>query len=83
MDAITAKATLARRAGADVVVVALHAGDEYQSTPNMEQKNAAEALLADPDIDLVYGHHARVVQPMEAINGKWAIYSLANDVAAQ
>ena len=51
--------------------------------PNAEQKNAAKTLLADPDIDLVYGHHAHVVQPMEKINGKWAIYGLGNNIAAQ
>ncbi|MET0965292.1 MAG: CapA family protein, partial [Nakamurella sp.] len=33
--------------------------------------------------DLVYGHHAHVVQPMERINNKWAIYGLGNMIAAQ
>lgn len=83
VDGIKAKAKLARQAGADLVVVAMHAGEEYQSTPDQQQKDAAKALLADPDIDLVYGHHAHVVQPIEKINGKWAIYGLGNDVAAQ
>ena len=81
--AIIAKAKAARAAGADLVVVALHAGEEYQVTPNAQQKQAAKALLADPNIDLVYGHHAHVVQPMEKINGKWAIYGLGNNIAAQ
>ncbi|MGS0684878.1 CapA family protein [Nakamurella sp. GG22] len=44
---------------------------------------ARSARLADPDIDLVYGHHAHVVQPMEKINGGWAIYGLGNNIAAQ
>lgn len=83
VDEIKAKARSARQAGADLVVVAMHAGEEYESTPSLEQKNTAKALLADPDIDLVYGHHAHVVQPMEKINGKWAIYGLGNDIAAQ
>jgi len=83
IDAIKAKAHLAKAAGADLVVVAMHAGEEYDHTPNLEQKDTAKALLADPDIDLVYGHHAHVVQPMEKINGKWAIYGLGNDIAAQ
>ncbi len=82
-DAILAKARAARAAGADLVVVAMHAGDEYDGTPNAQQKAAAKKLLADPAIDLVYGHHAHVVQPMEKINGKWAIYGLGNDIAAQ
>jgi len=82
-DLIKAKAKAAKAAGADLVVVAMHAGEEYQSTPNAEQKNAAKTLLADPDIDLLYGHHVHVVQPMEKINGKWAIYGLGNNIAAQ
>jgi len=82
-DLIKAKAKAAKAAGADLVVVAMHAGEEYQSTPNDEQTNAAKTLLADPDIDLLYGHHVHVVQPMEKINGKWAIYGLGNNIAAQ
>jgi poly-gamma-glutamate synthesis protein (capsule biosynthesis protein) len=83
VGAITAKAHAAKQAGADVVVVALHAGQEYDSTPTEQQRDAARALLADPDVDLVYGHHAHVVQPMERIGGKWAVYGLGNDIAAQ
>ena len=82
-DAILAKAHAARAAGADLVVVAMHAGEEYDGTPNAQQKATAKALLASPDVDLVYGHHAHVVQPMEKINGKWAIYGLGNTIAAQ
>jgi len=82
-DLIKAKARAAKAAGADLVVVAMHAGEEYESTPNAEQKNAAKTLLADPDIDLVYGHHVHVVQPMEKVHGKWAIYGLGNNIAAQ
>jgi poly-gamma-glutamate synthesis protein (capsule biosynthesis protein) len=81
--AIIATAKAARAAGADLVVVALHAGEEYQSVPNAQQKRAAKALLADPNIDLVYGHHAHVVQAIEKFNGKWAIYGLGNNIAAQ
>ncbi|WP_395726876.1 CapA family protein [Nakamurella sp.] len=81
--AILAKAHAARAAGADLVVVAMHGGEEYDSTPNAQQKAAAKALLASPDVDLVYGHHAHVVQPMEKIDGKWAIYGLGNNIAAQ
>ena len=38
-------------------------------------------LLASPDIDLVIGHHAHVVQPFEKIGGKWVVYGLGNFVA--
>lgn len=82
-DAILARAHADRAAGADLVVVAMHAGDEYDNTPNEQQTSTARTLLASPDVDLVYGHHAHVVQPMERIDGKWAIYGLGNTIAAQ
>lgn len=81
-DAVIARARAARAAGADLVVVSMHAGTEYETEPNSEQRAAAQALLADPAIDLLYGHHAHVVQPMEKINGKWVIYGLGNMVAS-
>jgi poly-gamma-glutamate capsule biosynthesis protein CapA/YwtB (metallophosphatase superfamily) len=76
-------ARAARLAGADVVVVALHWGLEYQRSPTAEQRAVADELLADPDIDLVYGHHAHVVQPVQRLHGKWVVYGLGNAIAAQ
>jgi len=80
--AIIDEAKRARAAGADVVVVAIHAGTEYETEPSSEQVAAAETLLADPAIDLVYGHHAHVVQPLQKIDGKWVIYGLGNMIAS-
>jgi poly-gamma-glutamate synthesis protein (capsule biosynthesis protein) len=80
--AIIAEAGRARAAGADLVVVAIHAGTEYETEPSSEQVAAAETLLADPAIDLVYGHHAHVVQPLQKIDGKWVIYGLGNMIAS-
>lgn len=82
-DRIRADGARARRAGADVVLVALHWGNEYQHRPSRAQRDLAARLLASPDIDLVYGHHAHVVQPFERIHGKWVAYGLGNHVAEQ
>ncbi len=82
-DAILAEAAAARAAGADLVLVAMHAGTEYETEPDAEQQEAARTLLAGDDVDLMYGHHAHVVQPLQKINGKWAIYGLGNNIAAQ
>ncbi len=79
---IIEQAAAARAAGAEVIVVALHAGVEYQHEPTGQQEELAGQLLADSNIDLVYGHHAHVVQPLESINGKWVLYGLGNTVAA-
>ncbi|MBM9466652.1 CapA family protein [Nakamurella leprariae] len=83
VERLLEKARAAKAAGADVVVVALHAGEEYDSTPTAEQRNVAARLLADPAVDLIVGHHAHVVQPIERIGDKWAIHGLGNTVAAQ
>ena len=80
---IRADARAARTRGADVVVVALHWGSEYVHQPTAVQRRLARQLLTGSDIDLLYGHHAHVVQPVERVAGKWAIYGLGNAVAAQ
>ena len=43
--------------------------------------SAVDTLLASPDVDLVLGHHAHVVQPFEQINGEWVAYGLGNSIA--
>lgn len=78
---LLAAARRARAAGAQVVVASLHCCVEYQHDPTPAQVAAVHTLLASPDIDLVIGHHAHVVQPFERIGGKWAAYGLGNFVA--
>ncbi|NEA34171.1 CapA family protein [Streptomyces sp. SID13031] len=79
---IKAMAQKARDNGAEIVVVSCHWGDEYSKTPNDQQRTVARQLLADSNIDLILGHHAHVVQPVEQLNGKWVVYGLGNLVAA-
>jgi poly-gamma-glutamate synthesis protein (capsule biosynthesis protein) len=78
---ILADAARARAAGAEVVVVALHWGEEYRSEPTAQQSALGPALVRSPDIDLVLGHHAHVVQPIEPVDGEWVVYGLGNMVA--
>jgi poly-gamma-glutamate synthesis protein (capsule biosynthesis protein) len=82
-DAILADAARARHAGAQVVIASLHCCTEYEHTPAPAQVAIAATLLASPDIDLVIGHHAHVVQPFERVAGKWVAYGLGNHVAQQ
>ena len=63
------------------MLVALHAGTEYSSHENDQQRALARRLTASPDVDLVYGHHAHVVQPWTVMNRKWVVYGLGNTVA--
>jgi poly-gamma-glutamate synthesis protein (capsule biosynthesis protein) len=83
VDGMLADAARARSAGADVVVASVHCCTEYVTDPNAAQVAIAQALLASPDVDLVLGHHAHVVQPFEQLNGKWVAYGLGNHVAEQ
>lgn len=78
---ILAAAARARAAGAEVVVASLHCCQEYDNDPTATQVEATRALLASPDVDLVLGHHAHVVQPFERIGDEWAAYGLGNHLA--
>ena len=81
VDGVLAAARRAQAAGADVVVASLHCCLEYQHQPTEEQVAAARTLLASPDVDLVLGHHAHVVQPFERVDGEWVAYGLGNHLA--
>ena len=80
---ILADAATARQRGAEVVVVSLHWGSEYVHEPNSQQSDLAPRLVRSPDIDLLLGHHAHVVQPMENVDGEWVVYGMGNMIANQ
>lgn len=81
-DLAVAQARTAKEAGADIVAVHMHAGDEYSSSLNSQQRAFAETVTASPDVDLVFGQHAHVVQPIDRVNGKWVVYGSGNLIAA-
>jgi poly-gamma-glutamate synthesis protein (capsule biosynthesis protein) len=68
----------ARAIGAQVVLVSLHWGAEGVHEPTGYQRQVAEALTATGLVDLIIGHHAHVVQPIEQINGTWVVFGLGN-----
>jgi poly-gamma-glutamate capsule biosynthesis protein CapA/YwtB (metallophosphatase superfamily) len=80
---ILADAAAARRAGSQFTVVFLHWGQEYRSAPTQDQRRLARRLLADPGVDLLIGHHAHVVQPVQRVSGKWVAFGLGNSLSAQ
>jgi poly-gamma-glutamate synthesis protein (capsule biosynthesis protein) len=83
VDTILSDARLARIAGAEVVIVSIHAGTEYQQAADSYQISLAHKLLESPDVDLVLGAHVHVVQPLERIGDKWVAYGMGNQVAWQ
>ncbi|MEU8892774.1 CapA family protein [Streptomyces sp. NPDC048442] len=83
---ILADARAARKAGADVVVVSLHWGTEWQDEPDEKQLSLGRALTASttagrPDIDLILGTHAHVPQAYEKVNGTYIVYGMGDQVA--
>lgn len=83
IDGVLAEAAATRAAGADVVVVSMHWGSEYVTEPTPLQREQATALMASPDVDLVVGHHAHVVQPVERHGDKAVVYGLGNFLSGQ
>lgn len=81
-DRILADAATARAEGAEYVVLSLHWGEQYRSTPSRQQRDLGPRLLASPDIDLIIGHHAHTVQPIDRIDGEWLVYGLGNLLSA-
>ncbi|MFJ2932042.1 CapA family protein [Streptomyces sp. NPDC087219] len=83
---VIADARAARAAGADVVVVSVHWGSEWQTEPDERQLTLGRALTASrsggrPDIDLIIGTHAHVPQAYEKVNGTWIIYGMGDQIA--
>ncbi len=68
---------------ADVVVVSIHWGNQYQRWPNSQQFSVGRALTASPDVDLIIGHHAHVVQPIGVEDGKHIVYGVGNFLSGQ
>ena len=72
---------------ADVIVMSIHWGNEYQRFPTNEQKELAQ-FLVNEGVDIIFGHHPHVLQPMEwvtAENGRMSlvVYSLGNFLSGQ
>ncbi len=78
IERILRDAKTARKRGAQVVIVSMHWGNEMSHQLNSQQISVADALTKSGDIDLIIGHHAHVVQPIEKVNGVWVIYGMGN-----
>ena len=77
-SAIIAMARSVRASGAQVVVLSLEWGVDKQSAITSQQRALATTLTASGEIDLIVGHQAHVLQPIEQINGVWVIYGMGN-----
>lgn len=83
VEAIVDEARRARSVGADLVVLSIQWGNEYQRAPSEEQLRLAQALTASGEIDLIAGNHVHVVQPVAIVNDVPVIYGLGNSLSNQ
>jgi len=83
VDAIIAEAERARQSGADIVVLSIQWGNEYQREPSDEQLSLAQALTGSGSIDVIMGNHVHVVQPVTTMNGVPVVYGLGNSLSNQ
>jgi poly-gamma-glutamate synthesis protein (capsule biosynthesis protein) len=71
---------------ADLVVVSMHWGNEYERLPAEGQRELAERLI-DSGVDVVIGTHPHVIQPAEIIKTEnsqgLVLYSLGNFISNQ
>nr|WP_275444538.1 CapA family protein [Paenibacillus sp. ACRRX] len=90
-DKIIKDIRLARQAGADVIAIALHFGNEYEPDPNQQQIKLARKLVA-AGADIILGSHPHVLQPYERVTVHAAdghkrdgiiMYSMGNFVSNQ
>lgn len=89
VDDLIADASRAREAGADLVVVSMHWGTEYVSEPIEEQTTIADQLAASGAVDLVFGGHSHVPEPVTRLEGgpdgqgMWVVWSMGNMISGQ
>lgn len=66
----------------DLLMVAMHWGEEYMTYPVNSQKEIAK-YLASLGVDIIIGCHPHVVQPIDFIDNTLVVYSLGNFVSSQ
>jgi len=90
-EAMTAAVADARAQGADIVIVSIHNGIEYEREPSTSQE-ALELAMVAAGADVVLGSHPHVIQPMEVVEATredgtpreaLIIHSLGNFVSGQ
>ncbi len=81
--------SLARKDGAEIVLVHFHFGDEYQRFPNSYQKEVVDKTIKY-GADIIIGGHTHVLQPISffktrnaGIDSGFVIYSMGNFISNQ
>jgi len=80
---IVSDAHRARRAGARVVIVNLHWGDEFRGSLSAEQSRLARRLARAKAITAIVGQHVHVVQPIRRIDDTVVVFGEGNLLSNQ
>lgn len=75
--------------GAEAIMLYLHWGEEYETTPNRTQKTMAQELC-NMGVDVIVGGHPHVVQPVQLLTSAndenqktLCLYSMGNSLSNQ
>lgn len=68
-DFILKQIQQAKKEGAELIVVSMHWGVEYETTENVQQDELAEFLIKN-DVNIILGSHPHVLQPMKMLKAK-------------
>ncbi len=66
----------------DVLIVAMHWGEEYRQTATEKQRSQAK-FLASSGVDIVLGTHSHCIEPWEWIDDTVVFYSFGNFISNQ
>lgn len=66
----------------DILIVAMHWGNEYNQNATEIQKTQAK-FLADNGVDIILGNHSHCIEPWEWIDNTVVFYSFGNFISNQ
>lgn len=79
----------AREAGADVIILYLHWGEEYQQIPNKWQEQIVTSAIEKMNVDVIFASHPHVIQKIEMVKSQNTgksipvFYSMGNFISNQ
>ncbi|MFV0517939.1 MAG: CapA family protein [Aminipila sp.] len=79
----------AEKAGAEILVLYFHWGEEYSTSANQWQRQIADYFVNNTNVDVIFGSHPHVLQEMEYIKNETTgktvpvFYSMGNFISNQ
>ncbi len=89
LEKIKSVVDAAKKEGADMIVLYLHWGEEYQQTPNKWQEQMVAMAVNEMNVDVIFASHTHVIQKMEMVTSETTgknvpvFYGLGNFISNQ